>query len=83
MCCPNIVSLKQKNRIVNTFLRVFGSFFREILFGFPYTACYGFVPYDLTRPDWERLPEVFREGLTRSLSGAGFPSEAADLLIAP
>lgn len=55
MCCPNIVSLKQKNRIVNTILRVFGLFFREILFGFQYTACYTFVLYDLTRPDWDNM----------------------------
>ena len=41
---------------------------------------YTFVLYDLSRLDWERLPEVFREGLERSLSAAGFPAEAADLL---
>ena len=41
---------------------------------------YTFVLYDLSRFDWERLPEVFRAGLERSLSAAGFPAEAADLL---
>ena len=40
---------------------------------------YTFVLYDLSRLDRERLPEVFREGLERSLSEAGFPAEAADL----
>ena len=30
--------------------------------------------------DWARLPDVFREGLERSLSAAGFPPEAANLL---
>lgn len=44
---------------------------------------YTFVLYDLTRPDWERLPEVFQEGLTRSLSSAGFPAGAANLLCSP
>lgn len=41
---------------------------------------YTFVLYDLSHLDWEHLPEVFREGLDRSLSAAGFPAEAADLL---
>ena len=41
---------------------------------------YTFVLYDLSHLDWEHLPEVFREGLERSLSAAGFPAEAADLL---
>ena len=41
---------------------------------------YTFVLYDLSRLDWERLSEVFREGLERSLSAAGFPAKAADLL---
>ena len=41
---------------------------------------YTFVLYDLSRLEWERLPEVFREGLEHSLSAAGFPAEAADLL---
>ena len=41
---------------------------------------YTFVLYDLSHLDWEHLPEVFREGLERSLSAAGFSAEAADLL---
>ena len=41
---------------------------------------YAFVLYDLSCLDWERLPDVFREGLERSLSAAGFPAEAANLL---
>ena len=41
---------------------------------------YTFVFYDLSRMDWERLPDVFRAGLERSLPAAGFPTEAADLL---
>ena len=44
---------------------------------------YTFVLYDLSDLDWERLPEVFQDGLTRSLSSAGFPSEAANLLCGP
>lgn len=41
---------------------------------------YAFVRYDLSRLDWERLPEVFQAGLERSLSSAGFPAETANLL---
>ena len=41
---------------------------------------YAFVLYDLSCLDWERLPDVFREGLERSLSAAWFPAEAAELL---
>lgn len=41
---------------------------------------YTFVLYGLSHPDWERLPEVFQAGLERSLSTAGFPSKAANLL---
>lgn len=41
---------------------------------------YTFVLYDLSLLDWERLSDVFREGLERSLSAAGFSVEAADLL---
>jgi len=41
---------------------------------------YTFVRYDLSRMDWERLPDVFREGLKHSLSVAGFPSRAAETL---
>lgn len=41
---------------------------------------YTFVLYDLSRLDWERLPDVFRPGLTCSLFSAEFPAEAMDLL---
>ena len=41
---------------------------------------YAFVLYDLICLDWERLAEVFQAGLERSLSAAGFPVEAANLL---
>ncbi|MCI8916207.1 MAG: hypothetical protein HFF26_06030 [Oscillospiraceae bacterium] len=41
---------------------------------------YAFVLYDLSSSDWARLSDVFREGLARSLSAAGFPSESVDLL---
>ena len=41
---------------------------------------YTFVLYDLSCLDWDRLSDVFREGLEHSLSAAGFPAEAADLL---
>lgn len=41
---------------------------------------YTFVLYDLSRLDWERLPDIFREGLERSLFTAGFSAEAASLL---
>ncbi len=41
---------------------------------------YTFVLYDLCRLDWERLPDVFRNGLEHSLSAAGFPSGAAETL---
>lgn len=41
---------------------------------------YTFVLYDLSPLDWARLPDIFREGLERSLSAAGFPVEAANLL---
>lgn len=41
---------------------------------------YTFVLYDLSPLDWARLPDIFREGLERSLSAAGFPAEAANLL---
>ena len=37
---------------------------------------YTFVLYDLNRLEWERLPEVFLDGLRLSLSAAGFPAEA-------
>ena len=41
---------------------------------------YTFVLNDLSCLDWERLPEVFQAGLECSLSTAGFPSKAANLL---
>lgn len=41
---------------------------------------YTFVLYDLNPLDWDRLTDVFREGLEGSLSAAGFPAEAAALL---
>lgn len=41
---------------------------------------YTFVLYDLSPLDWARLPDIFREGLERSLSAAGFSAEAAGLL---
>ena len=41
---------------------------------------YTFVLYDLNRLEWERLPDIFREGLERSLSAAGFPTDAVNLL---
>ena len=36
---------------------------------------YTFVLYDLNRLEWERLPDVFLDGLWLSLSAAGFPAE--------
>ena len=41
---------------------------------------YTFLLYDLNRLEWERLPDVFREGLEHSLSAAGFPTRLANLL---
>lgn len=41
---------------------------------------YAFVLYGLSCPDWERFPDTFREGLECSLSAAGFPAGAAELL---
>ena len=41
---------------------------------------YTFLLYDLSPLDWARLTDVFREGLERSLSSAGVPAEAANLL---
>ena len=32
--------------------------------------------YDLNHLEWERLPEVFPDGLRLSLSATGFPAEA-------
>lgn len=42
---------------------------------------YTFVLYDLGCLEWARLPEVFSEGLRRSLSDAGLPSGAAEFLL--
>ena len=36
---------------------------------------YTFVLYDLNRLEWERLSDVFLDGLRLSLSAAGFPAE--------
>lgn len=36
---------------------------------------YTFVLYDLSHPKWERLPDIFLDGLRLSLSAAGFPEE--------
>jgi hypothetical protein len=36
---------------------------------------YTFVLYDLNHLEWERLPDVFLDGLWLSLSAAGFPAE--------
>ena len=41
---------------------------------------YTFVLYDLNRLEWERLPDVFLDGLRLSLSSAGFPAETAKKL---
>lgn len=41
---------------------------------------YTFVLYDLSYPEWERLPDVFLDGLRLSLSAAGFPAEATKAL---
>ena len=40
---------------------------------------YTFVLYDLNQLEWEHLPEVFLDGLRRSLSSAGLSGEAARL----
>ena len=36
---------------------------------------YTFVLSDLSHPEWERLPDIFLDGLRLSLSAAGFPAE--------
>ena len=41
---------------------------------------YTFVLYDLSRLEWDHLPDIFREGLEHSLSAAGFPNGMANLL---
>lgn len=42
---------------------------------------YTFVLYDLSPLDWGRLPEVFAEGLERSLAATGFPPQAAEAFL--
>lgn len=42
---------------------------------------YTFVLYDLSHLEWVRLPEVFSEGLRRSLSDAGLPPGATEFLL--
>lgn len=41
---------------------------------------YTFVLYDLNRLEWERLPDVFLDGLRLSLSAAGFPQKTTEKL---
>ena len=41
---------------------------------------YTFVLYDLSHPEWERLPDIFLDGLRRSLFAVGFSSETAERL---
>ena len=41
---------------------------------------YIFVLYDLNRLEWERLPDVFLDGLRLSLSAAGFPEKTTEKL---
>ena len=41
---------------------------------------YTFVLYDLNRLEWERLPDIFLDGLRLSLSAAGFPEETTEKL---
>jgi hypothetical protein len=41
---------------------------------------YTFVLYDLNPLEWARLPDVFSDGLRRSLSAAGFPAKTAERL---
>lgn len=41
---------------------------------------YTFVLYNLGLSAWAKLPDVFRAGLEDSLSAAGFPSKAVNLL---
>ncbi|NBI11161.1 hypothetical protein D1641_14240 [Colidextribacter sp. OB.20] len=36
---------------------------------------YTFVLYDLSHPEWEHLPDIFLDGLRRSLFAAGFAAE--------
>ena len=41
---------------------------------------YTFALYDLSYPEWERLPDIFLNGLRRSLFAAGFATETAGRL---
>lgn len=41
---------------------------------------YTFVLYDLSHLEWERLPDIFLDGLRLSLSAAGFPAEETEEL---
>lgn len=41
---------------------------------------YTFVLYDLNLLEWERLPDVFLDGLRLSLSAAGFPEKTTEKL---
>lgn len=41
---------------------------------------YAFVLYDLSYLGWNRLPYIFQKGLKHSLSSAGLPAGAANLL---
>ena len=41
---------------------------------------YTFVLYDLNRLEWERLPDIFLDGLRLSLAAAGFPAERTKVL---
>lgn len=41
---------------------------------------YTFVLYGLGRLEWERLPDVFLDGMCRTLSAAGFPEKTAERL---
>ena len=41
---------------------------------------YTFALYDLSHPEWERLPDIFLNGLRRSLFAAGFATETAGRL---
>ena len=53
---------------------------RPSLLGVHCHSRYTFVRYDLSPLDWAHLPDVFQEGLEHSLSAAGFPAEASNLL---
>ena len=44
---------------------------------------YTFVLYHLSPSEWEHLPDLFQDGLMHSLSAAGFPTSAANILCSP